>query len=417
MMHTLYNIGIYTLSLLMQLAGFWHPKIKKGVEGRARWRQHLSALLPPNRPKTLWMHVASLGEFEQGRPVIEQFKQRYPDWHIVLTFFSPSGYELRKNYAHADTIIYLPLDTPANARAFLNEVRPDFIIFVKYEFWANYLLEAQKRQIPTVLIAALFRPEQYFFQWYGAWGRRMLGCFTHFFVQNQVSADLLRGIGYPQSTLAGDTRIDRVLDIAVQASTNDIVAAFARQQRVLVVGSSWQKDEDLLVSALQHPDLAHLKVICAPHEPSPAHVNRLLQRLGTAAVAYSATNPERVTAHRWLIIDNVGMLNTLYRYGHLAYIGGGFGTGIHNTLEPAAFGLPVIFGPKYHKFEEAQQLIQRRGFFSIGDAGALQQTLLMLQQETNAQPAKDAIQQYLRENSGGTDLVLQFVQRGFRTIF
>lgn len=410
-MHTLYNIGIYTLSLLMQLARLWNPKIKKGIEGREDWRNRLTASLPDARKKTLWIHVASLGEFEQGRPVMEQFKQRYPDWCIVLTFFSPSGYELRKNYSNADTIAYLPLDTPSNARAFLDEVHPDLIIFVKYEFWANYLLEAQKRRIPVLLIAALFRPEQHFFQWYGAWGRRVLACFTHFFVQTQASADLLRTIGCSQSTIAGDTRIDRVLDIAAQASGNDIVAEFARHHRVLVVGSSWEADEDLLLAALDHPDLSAFKIICAPHEPSRAHVARLLQRLGTAAVAYSATNPERVTAHRWLIIDNIGMLNTLYRYGHLAYIGGGFGAGIHNTLEPAAFGLPVIFGPKYHKFEEAKQLIHEQGFFCVHNAETLQQTLLMLRQETNAQKSRTAIQQYLKENRGGTDVILRFIQR------
>lgn len=411
MTHTLYNIAIYVLSLAMQLGAFWDTKIKKGVEGRANWRNRLAAALPQDRKKTLWIHVASLGEFEQGRPVMEQIKKQHPEWHIVLTFFSPSGYELRKNYPQADTIVYLPLDTPANARAFLDEVQPDLIIFVKYEFWANYLLEAQHRRIPVWLIAALFRPDQYFFQWYGAWGRRILACFTHFFVQNQASADLLHGIGCTQTTLAGDTRIDRVLDIAAQVPDNDIVAAFAQHHRVLVVGSSWEKDEDLLMAALQHPDLANLKVICAPHEPSRAHVTRLLTRLGNAAVAYSATTPAQAASYRWLIIDNVGMLNTLYRYGHWAYIGGGFGTSIHNTLEPAAFGLPVIFGPKYHKFEEAKQLIQRQGFFSVHDANFLQQTLITLQQETAAQSARAAIQQYLRENCGGTALILQFVQR------
>ena len=407
-MHFLYTIAIYLLSAGMQVWGLWDKKIQLGNQGRRHWRQRYPALLPPQGKKRLWMHVASLGEFEQGRPVLEAFRQAYPDWAIVLTFFSPSGYEMRKHCPQADTVLYLPLDTPANARDFTDLLQPDIIIFVKYEFWANYLFAARHRNIPTVLIAALFRPEQPFFQWYGAFWRKILSCFTHIFTQTTASERLLHQIGYTHTTVAGDTRIDRVLQIAQQAADNTVVARFAANNTVLVVGSSWGKDEDLLLQALQHPDLRHLKVICAPHTPTAAHVTRLMSCLGNTALRYSEATNDQVSGARWLIIDNIGLLNTLYKYGDIAYIGGGFGAGIHNTLEPAAFELPVVFGPRYHKFEEAQQLVQRGGGFAVTDAAQLETVLRQLIVPEKTLAASHQIRQYLQETKGGTAQVMAY---------
>lgn len=409
----LYTIATHLLSLGMRVAAFWNKKIRLGLEGRKNWRKVYAQQFEANG-KVLWMHVASLGEFEQGRPVLEAFRVLYPDWKIVLTFFSPSGFEMRKNYAHADFIAYLPLDTPSNAADFLDLVQPNLAIFVKYEFWPYYLLTLKKRNTPTLLIAALFRPEQPFFHRFGAFWKKMIFCFEHIFTQTPQSAQLLQSIGYQNITIAGDTRIDRVLQIAANAPKQPTIATFTQDAVVLVVGSSWGKDEDLLLEALRHPSLSHCKVICAPHEPSPAHVARLQSLLGIKAITYSAATqaiPFLIPTFQWLIIDNIGMLNTLYKYGDFAYIGGGFGQGIHNTLEPAAFGLPVIFGPKYHKFEEAKQLVAHQGAFCVHNSTELQQVLMQLLEPDFREAAAQKTKQYLEENKGGTAAAMDFINK------
>jgi 3-deoxy-D-manno-octulosonic-acid transferase len=383
------------------------------VEGRRNWYDRL--VIDHNKP-VLWIHAASLGEFEQGRPVIEAFRAQYPDWAIVLTFFSPSGYEIRKNYPHADLVCYLPADTTRNARRFIELIQPQVAIFVKYEFWSNYLAELKNRDTPTLLISGIFRPSQPFFAWYGAFWRNMLRCFTHFFVQTTESAALLKSIGFENTTVAGDTRIDRVLTLAGTAPENALVARFANAPP-LVVGSSWPADEAIYLPVLEDPALKHLKVVIAPHEPSAAYVNRLIDQLGAQAVRYSTANPETVGNARYLIIDNIGMLNTLYQYGFAAYIGGGFGKGIHNTLEPAAYGLPVLFGPRFEKFEEARQLVASGGAFAIQDAASLRQNLLQLQHPESVKAASWAVTRWLSENQGATNKILSWlgqnnIQRG-----
>ncbi len=310
------------------------------------------------------MHVSSLGEFEQGRPIMEQFRAEFPNWRIVLTFFSPSGFEIRKNYANADVVCYLPADTPRNARDFLRRLVPDAAIFVKYDFWANYLFHLAPT--PTLLVSALFRQEQPFFKWYGGLWRRMLGCFSHIFVQNPESAVLLQQIGIQQVEVAGDTRVDRVMAIAAAVKPNTIVEAFAGDAPVFVIGSSWEIDEAMLFPVLKLPEFQHYKIIVAPHEPSERNVARICGQF-EHAVPYSKFESIAATGAKVLVIDNIGLLNTLYRYGSIAYIGGGLGKDIHNTLEPAALGLPIIFGPKYDKFEEARQFVARGGgVFSKG---------------------------------------------------
>jgi len=414
----------YSLAIRFYAAGIWlaapfHHKARLWVKGRRNWRSQFEGPTFDRflSSKVLWIHAASLGEFEQGRPIMEAVRVQFPEWKIVLSFFSPSGFEVRKNYPYADVVCYLPMDTHRNAADFLDRIKPDAAIFVKYEFWAHYLFALKKRSIPTLLVSALFREKQTFFRWYGNFWRQMLGCFTHFFVQDEASAKLLRGIGLENWTVAGDTRVDRVLKIAEGAAENEIAQAFSdtdwRSSRktsppVLVVGSSWAPDEAVLAPLFQSPDFQKSKMLLAPHEPSEANVARLCSQFKDA-LRYSQATPETASRTRCLLIDNVGMLNTLYRYGTVAYIGGGFGKGIHNTLEPAAFGLPIIFGPKYALFEEARQFVARGGAFCVRDPEELMTVFSKLLDPIFYQTASDAVRAYLEESKGATNRVLGFL--------
>ncbi|MBX2891550.1 MAG: 3-deoxy-D-manno-octulosonic acid transferase [Saprospiraceae bacterium] len=409
----LYEIIIHLFSQTIRFAAFFDPKARKWVEGRRNWRARLASSLPTDseKPKrTLWLHAASLGEFEQGRPIIETFRERYPDWRIVLTFFSPSGYEVRKHYPQADLVCYLPADTRRNARDFLDLFKPDAAVFVKYEFWANYLFELKKRGTPTLLVSALFREKQPFFKWYGGFWRKMLGCFTRVFVQNEGSAKLLQRLGLQNFTIAGDNRVDRVLSIAASVGEHPNVAAFAAQRkRVLIAGSTWAADEAILLPVLRQPAFLHTQLIIAPHEPSETNVRQLCDE-AEATIRYSQMGHLPTPDSRVLVIDNVGLLNSLYRYGTVAYIGGGFGKGIHNTLEPAAFGLPIIFGPRYQKFEEARQFVARGGAFPVSNAEALAAVLSKLEDPIFYEKASRAVRGYLEESKGATDKVLRFLE-------
>jgi 3-deoxy-D-manno-octulosonic-acid transferase len=409
---TIYTLFIRIYSTLIALAAPFNAKAKLWHDGRLNWRARTQAQASAlANHRVIWVHAASLGEFEQGRPLIEAIKNQYPEWQIVLSFFSPSGYEIRKNYPFADLICYLPADTPENARDFIKMIQPTAAVFVKYEFWGNYLKALKNRGVPTLLISGIFRPSQPFFKWYGAFWRSMLGCFNQFFVQNEASAKLLQSVGFQNITVAGDTRVDRVLQIAEKAATNDVVATFikeaqANERPVFIAGSSWGADEKVYLPVLQSPEFQDYKLIIAPHDP--ALLDEKITNLDHS-VRYSQAQPEQVVDKRVLIIDNIGMLNTLYRYGTVAYIGGGFGKGIHNTLEPAAFGLPVIFGPKYHKFEEARQLIAAGGAFSVETSSELKDVLLKLQDKNRYQQASTAVTAWLRANEGATLKILSFL--------
>lgn len=411
-LYQIYTLFIRFYSGLIALTAPFNAKARAWRQGRAQWRTRLRVQAQHLKPgRILWVHAASLGEFEQGRPLIEALKTEGSDWQVVLSFFSPSGYEIRKNYPFADLVCYLPADTPANARDFVEIIGPAAAVFVKYEFWGNYLATLKQKRIPTLLVSGLFRPDQPFFAWYGAFWRSMLGCFDHFFVQNRESADLLQSIGFQNFSIAGDTRIDRVLHIAEQAVANDLVAAFTasarhRNQTVLIAGSSWEADENVYLPVLQKPEFQHIALIVAPHDPK--RIGKNLDAL-PGVLRYSRATPETAAQCRTLIIDNVGMLNTLYRYGALAYIGGGFGKSIHNILEPAAFGLPVIFGPAFGKFEEARQLIARGGAWGIRSGEDLAAVLARLAQEENYSRASEAAKGWLRENSGATAKILSFL--------
>ena len=410
----LYTLGIYLYGFALRIAALFHPKARKWVKGRQNWastHRQLRAALPAERD-LFWFHCASLGEFEQGRPLIEALRQRIDPPLILLTFYSPSGYEIRRNYQSADAVAYLPLDTPAQARQFLAIWQPRLAIFVKYEFWFNTLRRLQQNGIPTILISGLFRPGQVFFQPFGQPFRRLLHGFSHLFLQNEASGQQLQKIGIQHYTIAGDTRIDRVQAIAESAPAIPPAQQFCQSAPVMIVGSAWPEDEACLLPYFNTALPEAWKVIIAPHEINEEHLRHIEQQLELPSLRYSAAaeHPEARAAARVLLIDNIGMLSALYQYGRVAYIGGGFKTGLHNTLEPIAFGLPVLFGPKYHKFEEARYLVEEGGGFAIEDTETLHNTMNWLQQEEAYRTASAKARQYIQQNQGATQEVLYWIE-------
>ena len=353
----------------------------------------------------VWFHAASLGEFEQGRPVIEQLKREKPETKILLTFFSPSGYEIRKNYAGADIVSYLPLDVPGNAWYFVNLVKPSKAIFIKYEFWPNYLLALQAENIPVVSISAIFRPEQVFFKDYGKWYKKLLLTFQHIFVQDKFSKELLQAHGINNVTVAGDTRFDRVYDLYQQAKQLPLIEEFVKgAEKVIVAGSTWPKDEELLVQYLRlHPDV---KLIMAPHEVHNSHIAEISKLLDGKFVRYSDATAENVKSTNCLVVDIIGILSSIYRYANVTYIGGGFGVGIHNTLEAAVYGLPVVFGTNYQKFREARELIAIGGAFSISNYVTLEAQFDLLLKDNNAGKIAG---EYVKSNTGATEMILKLL--------
>ena len=401
-MRFLYNIGIYLYQLAIFIASFFNTKAKKLRIGQAEAFIVLKQKIDPNT-RYVWFHAASLGEFEQGRPVIEQLKKEKPDTKILLTFFSPSGYEIRKNYALADIVSYLPLDTASAAKKFVEMLNPSKAIFIKYEFWPNYLQALKAAGIPVYSISAIFRPGQIFFRWYGQWYKKLLGGIDHIFVQDKASLDLLKTHGVDKVSIAGDTRFDRVADLAAQAKTIPLVEAFVKDtEKVIVAGSSWPKDEELLVRYLKlHPDV---KMILVPHEIHAAHIMGISKLLDANFVRYTEATEANVQTANCLVVDTIGLLSSIYRYGHVAYIGGGFGVGIHNTLEAAVWNVPVVFGPMYEKFREARDLIAIGGAFSIPDYEMLEAKLDALLKDEKAGVIAG---EYVKQNTGATKLILK----------
>lgn len=361
----IYNLVIYLYVSAVRLAALFNKKVSAMVKGEKDAFSVLQRRMDP-KAKYIWFHAASLGEFEQGRPLIEEIRKRYPEYKILQTFFSPSGYEVRKDYKGADVVCYLPLDTPAHARRFVELAHPCMAFFVKYEFWKNYLTELERRRIPVYSVSSIFRPDQLFFRWYGGAYRRILKCFTHLFVQNQESVELLKRIGITNTTIVGDTRFDRVLEICRQARELPMVELFKGENLTMVAGSSWAPDEDIFIPYFnEHPDM---KLIIAPHVISETHIEEIIHKLRRPVVRYSQITEDKARQADCMIIDCFGLLSSIYRYGEIAYIGGGFGVGIHNTLEAAVYGIPVIFGPNNQKFMEAQGLKQAQGGFEIHSA-------------------------------------------------
>ncbi|MHC2993653.1 3-deoxy-D-manno-octulosonic acid transferase [Pontibacter sp. HJ8] len=410
-MKLLYDIGLKAYQAAIALAAPFHGKAKLMRQGREQQFERMQQALQGNQAPVVWFHCASLGEFEQGRPVIEAFREEFPDYKVVLTFFSPSGYEVRKNYAGADYIFYLPLDSHHNANRFLDLVKPRLAVFVKYEFWHYYLQALQQRAIPVLSISAIFRPDQVFFKPYGDFNRNMLRRFTHLYTQNETSLKLLQGIGIAKASVAGDTRFDRVLQTAATVKTIPVVAAFAAGQPVFMVGSSWPADIEILLPLLQKYRQS-IKFIIAPHEIHESGISQLMQQLGEGAVRFSKASAAEATRYSVLVIDNIGMLSSLYSYGTYAYIGGAFGRGLHNTLEAAVFGLPLFFGPRFEKFQEAKDLVALGAAFPVQDA---QELLAAFAQVYPSQERYESIttkeKQYVQEQAGATAIVMKDIKR------
>lgn len=366
----IYSLIIHLYAFVVELIAPFHKKARLIRLGQWKTNSILRNKIDRNA-KYIWFHAASLGEFEQGRPLIEKIKAEHPDYKILLTFFSPSGYEVRKNYDGADVICYLPFDTPYRVHKFLNLANPAIAIFIKYEFWANYLKELKRRDIPVYIISAIFRPQQVFFKWYASSYRKILTCFDRLFVQDEYSRDLLATYGITNVTVAGDTRFDRVLDVQRKSRKIEVIQNFinhpeGEKRTVLVAGSSWPQDEELFVEYFnEHPEL---KLIIAPHEIHKEHLLGISALLKRKSIRLSeATSGESLAGVDCIIVDSFGLLSSIYRYGDVAYIGGGFGAGIHNVLEAAVYGIPVIFGPKFQKFKEARDLLALGGAFTISD--------------------------------------------------
>ncbi|MBR1644645.1 MAG: 3-deoxy-D-manno-octulosonic acid transferase [Bacteroidales bacterium] len=410
-MKTLYTLGIVVYSLALQLAALWNDKARLLVAGRRRWRATVEAARLQGR-EVVWFHVASLGEFEQARPVMEALKREHPHYALCLSFFSPSGYEVRKDYAEADCVFYLPADTPRNARRLLQALQPRQVFFVKYDFWFNLMGELRRRQVPTYLFSALFRPQQYFFRPWGGWFRRQLGCFTHIFVQNEASLELLQRHGLTAVSLAGDTRFDRVHDMAAHAPEHPEVTRFADGSPLLVAGSSWEPDE-LLLARFAAAYEGDLKLVVAPHQIGEGHLRHIEGLFEGLTVRYSLLRqrPDAGDGRRVLLIDNIGLLQSLYRHATVAYIGGGFGHGIHNTLEAVTFGVPVCFGPNHHKFQEAEALLACGGAFTFDDFETLDDGLRRwLGDASCRRQASDACQRYVEANLGSTRRILNLLE-------
>lgn len=408
-MWLIYRIGIKIYGLLIRILSPFSDKARKWADGRrgvlARVAREVDA-----EKGSIWFHFASLGEFEQGRPVLEALKLHRPDQHIVVTFYSPSGYEIRKNTPLADHVYYLPEDTPSNAKAFIRLINPTMAIFTKYEYWPYYFRTLAAVGVPLYVISAIFRPKQAFFKWYGGLFRQTLRHVTHFFVQHAESGTLLAQLGLHNVTVAGDTRFDRVASLPGMRKAIPEVESFAAAAPVLVAGSTWPADEALL--AQLHRRFADWHIIIAPHEIHEEHL-LAIERLFPDAVRFSTlrSNIDQSATYRpagkILLVDNIGMLSSLYGYGRVAYVGGGFGIGIHNTLEAATYGVPVIFGPNYHKFEEAKGLIAEGGGFSVGDADGLIEAMGALIDETKRRRAGAIAGRYVREHAGATDMIVR----------
>lgn len=350
----------------------------------------------------IWFHAASVGEFEQGRPIMEKIKQEHPQCKIILTFFSPSGYELRKNYVGADIVAYLPFATKKKVRKFLDLVNPIKAVFIKYEFWPNYLKELKHRQIPTYIIAAIFRKNQIFFKWYGAAYRKCLYAFEHLFVQDEESRILLAKYRINAVTVCGDPRFDRVCAIAQEAKNLPIIEQFTYGVPTLIAGSTWPVDEDMLIRYVKEGNYA-CKLVLVPHETDKRHLHHIYQALRGRYVRYTEATPRNIEMANCLVVDTVGILSSIYRYGTVAYVGGGFGVGIHNTLEAAVYGMPVVFGPNYAKFREAKQLIGCKGGFSVKNYKAFKKTLDDAFE--HSKEYGENARNYVMENKGATDII------------
>ena len=399
----LYNIGVW-------VASFFSKKVRAMWKGEHRTFRVLREKIDPNA-MYIWFHAASLGEFEQGRPIMEAIRREHPGYKILLTFFSPSGYEVRKNYDGADVVVYLPIDTKRNARRFLRLTNPVMAFFIKYEFWSNYLHMLKERHVPTFSVSSIFRPNQIFFRAYGKGYGKVLDCFTHFFVQNEESRDLLKSIGIDCVSVTGDTRFDRVLQIRDAGKSLPIVENFVGgtaedRPHVFIAGSSWPPDEDIFIRFFnEHPEW---KLIIAPHVIGNDHLQQIMSKLNRKTVRYTEATPETAAEAQCMIIDCFGLLSSIYHYGEVAYVGGGFGVGIHNVLEAAVWNVPVFFGPNNKRFQEAQQLLASGGAVEITDYNSFDSAMtLFMNDEKWLKECGSKAGEYVKSKAGATDIVLK----------
>ena len=407
MSQLLYAISIYLLAGIYRIASLFNPKASQFVSGRKQLFLKLNQVFSGQHQRWVWVHCASLGEFEQGRPVMESLKKNFPDVKILLTFFSPSGYENKKNYSGADAIFYLPWDTASNAKKFVEIVNPALAIFIKYEFWYNYSEALKKSSIPLISASCILRPTQAFFKWYGGIFRKTLQNFDFFFAQNKETVDLLVSLNL-RSALAGDTRFDRVAEITKGNSEIEIAKQFKGDQKLLVAGSCWPDDMEVLYPFINLNGY-HLKFIIAPHEITESFITKIETSLSVKSVRYSRATGD-LSGVTVLIIDNIGLLSKLYRYGEFAYVGGAFGDGVHNILEAACYGVPIFFGNKnYIKYQEANDLIMRGGAFEIGGYSELKSKYEMLHNHPeNFLLACEVTRSYVKENLGATQKITDY---------
>ncbi len=407
-MKILYSVGVFLYNRLVCLAALFNTKAK--LRTRAV-RSTFELLKSFSAEKLIWFHCASLGEFEQGRPLIEKIKSSRPDYKIALSFFSPSGFEVQKDYQFADLVFYLPGDSKKNAKQVIALLKPNYVFFVKYEFWYWYIQELGKQNIPLYLVSGIFRRNQVFFKFYGSFFRKILKNFEYLFVQNQSSFDLLQEFGIKNAKITGDTRFDRVAEIASQRKRFELIDTFAKDCLVFIAGSTWKPDEEIIADFINRSQYDNTKYIIVPHEINKAHISHIKGLFKESVCLYTEAKQEELKDASVLIIDTIGMLSSVYAYADLAYIGGGFGAGIHNTLEAAVYGIPVIFGPKYQKFDEAKELIKRKAGFSVSDKNSFSKIMEQMLNEANIrmQYGKNA-ETFVNENIGASDKVLAEVK-------
>jgi len=407
-----YDIAIYLYALIVRIISPFHRKARKMIKGHKQTYNILRKKVDPNA-RYIWFHAASLGEFEQGRPLIEEIKRTHPEYKILLTFFSPSGYDVRKDYPLADIVCYMPFDKKRNVKKFLRLIQPEMAIFIKYEFWYNFINRLNKNNIPVYMVSAIFRPSQIFFKWYGKRMQKIFRFYKCICVQDENSKKLLQNIDIKHVEVCGDTRFDRVIEVREQAKKIPLAEAFAEKARrenekILVAGSSWPKDEDIIIPYFNIT--ADLKLIIAPHEIDEAHLKYIESILGRPHIRYSKAIQENVGDYDCLIIDSFGLLSSIYNYGQIAYVGGGFGVGIHNVLEAAVYDMPVIFGPNFKKSREASQLIEQGGGYSISKSESFNSLLVeFLQYDETLKSAGKHAGDYVRSNRGAVKKILRIL--------
>lgn len=407
-MYIIYNCFVYIASFFLKIAAIFSPKLRLFVDGRKKVFDYLEENIL-EKAKVIWIHTASLGEFEQGLPIIDTLKKEYIDHSILVTFFSPSGYEVKKQTKAADLVTYLPLDTLKNAKTFIDLVNPKLVIFVKYEIWPSYLSILKKKKIPTILVSAIFNKHQAFFKFYGFFLKRSLTTFTHFFVQDESSKNLLSTIGFNNVSISGDTRFDRVLKILEQDNQLDFMEEFKQQNLCFVAGSTWPEDEAILTTYI-NKSTENIKFVFAPHTIKQDAIEKLAISIKKKVILYSELQTKDVSQFDVLIIDTIGLLTKVYSYADFAYVGGGFATGLHNTLEPAVFGIPVLIGPKYNGFKEAEDLVANKGVISILNFEEFNKQMgQLISDKTYYNETKNINTDYIIKNKGATGIIMSYL--------